>query len=75
MAGQSVRAGREPFPAWNEGAAGHAGKTLLRKKYLGLHLDRSGYFFYTQYTLWGYAQAKKRITPKAELPGECFFIL
>ena len=31
MAGQSVRAGREPFPAWNEGAAGHAGKTLLRK--------------------------------------------
>ena len=31
LAGQSVRAGREPFPAWNEGAAGHAGKTLLRK--------------------------------------------
>ena len=31
LAGQSVRAGREPFPARNEGAAGHAGKTLLRK--------------------------------------------
>ena len=32
LAGQSVRSGREPLPAWNEGAAGHAGKTLIEKK-------------------------------------------
>ena len=31
LAGQHVWTGREPLPAWNEGAAGHARKMLLRK--------------------------------------------
>ena len=50
-------------------------ENVIEKKYPGLHLDRSGYFFYTQYTLWGYAKRQeKKIMPEAELPGECFFI-
>ena len=48
---------------------------VIEKKYPGLHLDRSGYFFYTQYTLWGYIKRQeKKIMPEAELTGECFFI-
>ena len=75
MGGQSVRSGREPLPAWNEGAAGHAGKTLLRKNIRVSILTDSDIFSILNIPYGGMQKRQeKKIMPEAELPGECFFI-
>ena len=74
MAGQSVRAGRKPLPARNEGAAGHAGKTLLRKNIRVCILTDPDIFSILNIPYGGMQKAREKIMPEAELTGECFFI-
>ena len=73
MASQSVRAGREPFQAWNEGAAGHAGKTLLRKNIRACTLTDPDIFFILNIPYGGMQKGKRKNHAESRTPGRMLF--
>ena len=60
--------------SYNEGAAGHARKMLLRKNIRVCILTDPDIFSILNIPYGGMQKAREKIMPEAELTGECCFI-